>query len=154
MDIWVALVLVIFGLIFLVLEVFIFPGVGISGIVGFIALTAGVVMAFMLDTHLGVYMLIGAAVGSSILAYLAVKFDTFSLMALKRQIDSKVEVNHLKDLKLNDLGTTISRLAPMGKAQFGAFMVEVSSYDGFIDENSPIKIEKIKDNTIFVTHVN
>jgi membrane-bound ClpP family serine protease len=151
MDIWVALLLVSFGLLFLVLEVFVFPGVGISGLVGILALGAGVTMAFMQDTYLGMLTLGGSLIGTSILIYLSIKFDTFSIMSLSTQIDSKVQVNHLKELKVNDEGVTISRLAPMGKARFGNMYSEVSSWNGYVEENTPIKIEKIKDNTIFVT---
>ena len=151
MDIWVALLLVSFGLLFLVMEVFVFPGVGISGLVGILALGAGVTMAFMQDTYLGMLTLGGSLIGTSILIYLSIKFDTFSIMSLATQIDSKVQVNHLKELNINDEGVSISRLAPMGKARFGNMYSEVSSWNGYIEENTPIKIEKIKDNTIFVT---
>ena len=60
-------------------------------------------------------------------------------------------INHLEELKENDKGVSISRLAPMGKARINSFVVEVSSRTGFIDENVAIKIERITDNTIFVS---
>ena len=133
MDIWVALLLVSFGLLFLILEVFVFPGVGVSGLVGILALGAGVTMAFMQDTYLGMLTLGGSLVGTSILIYMSIKFDTFSIMSLSTQIDSKVQVNHLKELKVNDEGVTVSRLAPMGKARFGNLYSEVSSCGSSID---------------------
>lgn len=151
MDIWVAIILVTFGLLFLALEVFVFPGVGISGIIGVIALIGGIIVAFMLDTYTGYYMLASVVAGSSGLIYMSVKLDTFSIMSLEKNIDSKVQVNHLKELKENDQGVSISRLAPMGKAMINTYVVEVSSRTGFIDENIAIKIEKITDNTIFVS---
>lgn len=153
MDIWLAIVLVSFGLIFLVLEVFVFPGVGISGVLGIISLGIGVYIAFQLDTYLGLFTLASSLLGTSILVYFSIKFDTFSMMSLKTNIDSKVEVNHLSELKISDTGISISRLAPMGKAQFNDFYSEVSSQEGFIEENSPIIITNIKDNTIFVSPI-
>lgn len=154
MDIWIALVLIVFGLLFLVLEVFVFPGVGVSGIVGILALGSGVVIAFMIDTTFGMISLGGSLVGASILVYLSIKFDTFSKMSLATNIDSVIKVNHISELNVNDKGVTISRLSPMGKARFGNFYSEVSSWDGFIEEETPIKIEKIVDNTIFVSQIN
>jgi membrane-bound ClpP family serine protease len=153
MDIWLAIVLVSFGLIFLVLEVFVFPGVGISGVLGIISLGIGVYIAFQLDTYLGLFTLASSLLGTSILVYFSIKFDTFSMMSLKTNIDSIVEVNHLSELKISDTGISISRLSPMGKAQFNDFYSEVSSQEGFIEENSPIIITNIKDNTIFVSPI-
>ena len=153
MDIWVAITLIIFGLIFLLLELFIFPGVGVSGILGIASVISGIVIAFYLDTTIGYLALLGSGIGVGLAAYLAFKFDSLSLMALKKEIKSKVNSNHLTDLKVHDEGISISRLSPMGKAQFSDFMVEVHSYNGFIDENTKIRIEQIKDNTIFVTNL-
>ena len=153
MDIWLSIVLIVFGLIFLLLEFFVFPGVGISGVLGIIALVSGVVIAFYLSTFTGYLAFTGSGVAVGVLSYIAYKFDTLSMMSLKREIKSKVEVNHLKELKINDQGMSISRLAPMGKAQFADYIVEVQSYDGFVDENTAIRIELIKDNTIFVTNL-
>lgn len=154
MDIWVAILLVSFGLVFLVLEVFVFPGVGLSGAVGLISLTIGVIMAFKIDTYTGLFVLGGSLVGTSILVYYSIKFDTFSIMSLKTNIDSKVAVNHLDELTVGDKGVAISRISPMGKAQFNDFFSEVASQSGFIEENSPIEIIEIKDNTIFVSPIN
>ncbi|MFT6801281.1 MAG: membrane-bound ClpP family serine protease [Salibacteraceae bacterium] len=153
MDIWIALVLVLFGLIFLILEVFIFPGVGISGVIGVISLLAGVIIAFKIDVYWGLFTLLGSLVGTSVLVYFAIKLDTFSIMALTKNIDSKVDFNNLNVLQVNDQGITISRLAPMGKAEFNNMHSEVSSQDEFIDENTPIKITYIKNNTIFVSPI-
>ncbi len=154
MDIWVAITLVIFGLLFLVLEVFVFPGVGISGIVGVLALGAGVIIAFKIDTLLGVITLFGALIGASIMVWLSIKYHAFSKMFLSKSIDSKVDVNHATELKVGEVGISISRLAPMGKARFNNMYSEVSSWTGFIDQNVPIEIVKINDNTIFVSPLN
>ena len=153
MDIWIAIVLVSFGLIFLILEVFIFPGVGISGVIGLISVVVGIIIAFKLDTYLGLLTLGGSLVGTSILIYFAIKYDTLSIMSLSSKIDSKVNENHLDVVKQNDKGMTISRLAPMGKAQFGDYYCEVSSLDEFIEENTPIQILYIQNNTIFVSTI-
>ena len=154
MDIWVAVTLVLFGLLFLVLEVFIFPGVGISGIVGILALGIGVFMAFKIDTYAGIATLTGALIGSSIMVWLSIKYDAFSKMFLSQNIDSKVRVNHIAELKIGDEGVTVSRLAPMGKVRFGNMYSEVSSWEGFVDEKTDVKIVKIDNNTIFVSPLN
>lgn len=154
MDIWVAITLVIFGLLFLVLEVFIFPGVGVSGIVGILSLGIGVYIAFKIDSFTGAVILITSLLISSAMVWYSLKYNVFKKMLLSKNIESKVEVNHLKELKEGDQGKTISRLAPMGKARFGNLYSEVSSWEGLINENTDVTIVKINDNTIFVSPLN
>lgn len=153
MDIWIAVVLVVFGIIFLLLEIFVFPGIGVTGIVGTISLIAGVIIAFNQGTEMGMYTLGGVMLSVGVLIYVSVKTDTMSRMALLKNIDSKVEMNEMSKLQVGEEGITVSRLAPMGKARFGNVYTEVSSWEGFIDENTPIRIEKFIDNTIFVSPI-
>ena len=153
MDIWVALVLVVFGVIFLLLEIFVFPGIGITGIVGSISLILGVIIAFNQGSEEGMYTLGGVLLSVSLLIFISVKMDTFSVMALSKNIESKVETNEMKKLNIGEEGVTVSRLAPMGKARFGNVYSEVSSWEGYIDENTPVRIEKFIDNTIFVSPI-
>jgi membrane-bound ClpP family serine protease len=153
MDIWAAVVLIIFGVIFLLLEIFVFPGIGVTGIVGSIALILGVIIAFNQSAEIGMYTLASVLVSASILIYVSVKTDSLSKMALSRNIESKVEMNEMKKLKIGEEGITVSRLAPMGKARFGNIYSEVSSWEGYVEENTPIRIEKFIDNTIFVSSI-
>jgi membrane-bound ClpP family serine protease len=51
---------------------------------------------------------------------------------------------------VGDRGKTISRCAPMGKAQFANDFYEVSAYSDFIDHEKDIEIMKISGNKIFV----
>mgnify|MGYP000423024692 CR=1 FL=1 len=153
MDIWLAVVLVVFGLLFLVLEVFVFPGFGVSGIVGLVCLGLGVYLTFQTNDLMGWTVLMGSLSGASILLYVSVKYDLLSRVSLKKNIDYQVKVNHLEELKPEDKGITISRLAPMGKAEINGFVVEVNSMDGFIDQEQAIYITHIKNNTIFVSPI-
>lgn len=153
MDIWIAVVLVVFGLLFLVLEVFIFPGFGVSGVIGLLCLGFGIYLAFQTDSSLGWGVLVGSVSGTSILLYVSVKYDLLSKGLLKTNIDSQVKVNHLDELQPKDEGVTISRLAPMGKAELKGFTVEVTSEEGLIDPEVPIYITHINNNTIFVSPI-
>lgn len=153
MDIWVAVILLVFGVIFLLLEIFVFPGLGVTGVVGLISLILGVIIAFNQSTEAGMYTLGGVLVSVSVLIYISIKTDTLSTMALSKNIDSKVEMNEMTKLKIGEEGVTVSRLAPMGKARFGNVYSEVSSWEGYIEENTPVRIEKFIDNTIFVSPI-
>ncbi len=151
MDIWIAVVLVVFGLLFLVLEIFIFPGFGISGVVGLICVGIGIYLAFQTSGNMGWTILAGSATGTGILFYVSMKYNLLSRASLKTNIDAQVKVNHLDKLEANDEGVSISRLAPMGKAEFKGYRVEVNSVEGYIAENMPVYITHIKNNNIFVS---
>lgn len=151
MDIWVAITLIVFGLIFLVLEIFVFPGIGISGIVGIISLIAGVLISFKISTNYGMLASVSSLAIAGFALWFSVKSKAFSKMFLSQEIDGKVNLNHLSEVTVEQEGISISRIAPMGKARFNDYYCEVTSWEGFIDEHTPIKIVKIDNNTIFVT---
>ena len=130
-----------------------FPGIGISGIVGILALGAGVFWAFKVDTYVGVSVMAGSLVITSIFVWLSIKYDVFSAMFLSKEITSTIDKNGSDQLQIGEKGVTTSRLAPMGKARFAEKYVEVTSWDGFVDSNVTVEIIQINDNTIYVSPI-
>ena len=148
-NILVVAVLLLVAIILILLEIFLLPGM-IAGFVGGIMGIGGLYYAYM----------IGPAVGNiSLLASLVVFFaaflwlmrtKSFSRVALKADINSKVASNLELGIKVGDKGTSLSRLAPMGKAEIGGHIVEVKSLNSFIDENTPIEVVRIENGILFV----
>jgi membrane-bound ClpP family serine protease len=75
---------------------------------------------------------------------------TWRKLQLKTQIDSKMNEVDTNKLKEGMEGVAISRLVPTGTGLFGDTETEVVSIQGFIDENSPIKIHKIEGSKVIV----
>ena len=57
-------------------------------------------------------------------------------------------------VKAGDRGTTLTRLAPMGKILVNEMVREAKSIEGFIDEHSDIEVVAIEGTRISVKNVN
>lgn len=150
MDHWLAVSIVLVGIVLMLVEIFLIPGAGISGIIGMLLMISGVAIGFAVNTTFGWYNLTGTLVLFTVLLSFAFRRNTWSRFTLKESIEEKVASSTDAGLNVNDYGKAVSRLAPMGRARFGNQYVEVTAWDSFIDEEEEIVIHQIEDKTIFV----
>lgn len=144
-------ILIFVGLLFIVLEILVIPGQGVFGILGLIIMAFGIWQT---------YVMYGSAVGHIILAssflislatlILSLRSKTWKRMMLQSEIKGKVNVVDLQKLKVGDIGITVSRLAPSGKALFHNEFYEVHTNGSFIDPQNQIEILSIDYNKIIV----
>lgn len=149
---WLVVVtLILIGLAFLLLEILVIPGTGVAGIIGFILIGIGVWQAYVYyGSGTGHWVLAGTIAGTIGLLALSLRANTWHRIALKSEIKSRVNIVDEQKLKPGDLGKSISRLVPMGKAVFGSEYYEVRTMGEFLDPEVDIVIEKIEDHKIFV----
>jgi membrane-bound ClpP family serine protease len=139
------------GFLFLLLEILVLPGTNIAGIVGFVLLAIGIWQAFAVYGNVaGTVTLLGTLLLSAVSLYYALKSQTWKKAALNKSIDSKVNVINIEKIKSGDKGKTVSRLAPMGKAEFGGEFYEVNAMGQFIDPGTEIEVVKIENSKITV----
>ena len=74
-------------------------------------------------------------------------------MALKTDVDGRVDLVTGVDVHVGDVVVTTSRLAPMGKVRVGDTELEAKSIEAFIDPEKPVSIEKIEGNVLIVKPV-
>lgn len=151
MDILLVVILALCGVALLVVEIFFIPGVGMAGIVGSLCMAAAVFFA---------YYLVGSMAGHITLAcmllvlafsvWLIFKNRTLEKIALKTDINSKVDLISSLGVKEGDEGITISRLAPMGKIRVSDKEIEAKSISSFIDQNTTVEIVTFEGNTAIV----
>ena len=155
MTVFAIILLIFLGLLLLLIEFAVLPGVTIAGIGGFILLGFSVYMAFSeYGTGIGFLTLTFVLVASPLMIYYLFKSKTGKKMILDSQIDGKVEgVNSLK-IKSGDTGKTIGRLVPSGKVRVNGEVVEAHSVSGFVDHNTEIRVLKILSNKIIVEPLN
>lgn len=144
---------VLLGIIFLLAEIFLLPGITISGIAGFIFLVGGISYAYMyIGTTAGNLTLIISALlimGSFIYF---IKSKSLRRISLKTNIDSKVDNSDLKKINIGDEGITQSRLNPIGKVFINDLTVEAKSIDGqMIDEDTVVVVNKVDWSNILVS---
>ena len=121
-------------------ELFVIPGISVAGFLagGCIIFANYYAFAYM-GTTAGVITLIISAlacIGSKI--------------ALKKNITSKVDRSAEEKVKVGDIGVTTTRLALIGYAEINGDIVEVKSSDGFLNEKTPIIVDRIADGVLLV----
>lgn len=145
LNILIVLVVVALAIIFLLIEIFLLPGISIAGIAGAALLIGGVAYAYMfLGSTEGTITLIGSLVLLAVAFVWLVKSKSLQKIGLKANIDDTVDNSELLKIKPGDTGIAISRLNPIGKVMINDVVVEGKSIDGdFINEESEIEVVQV-----------
>ena len=151
MDIIIIIALIVAGLLLFMAEVFLIPGLSLAGIA-----SAGcfIYVNYYAFIHLGS---IGGLITLiiSLCCYIALFIwflhsKSIDKFALKKNIDSTVGVPAEQEVKVCDTGVAITRLALIGNAEINGKIIEVKSADGFLNEHTPIVVERIMEGIIMV----
>ena len=149
MDILIIIVLIVAAVILFLVELFVIPGISIAGILAGACMIYANYYAYLGTTAgfitLGVSAI--ACIGSLILF---MRSKTLDKVALKKNITSKVDRTAADQVKVGDTGVAITRLALIGNAEIDGNIVEVKSMDGFLNEKTPIIVNRIADGVIMV----
>lgn len=148
------IILTIVGLVLVLSEIFLIPGVGVAGVLGVLALGGACYYVFY---EFGI--LAGAIFTAAVLAVLigliayTMKTKAWKKLALDTRIDSKVQDAAEDSLSVGDVGKAVTRLAPIGTARFEGKGYEVKSLEGMIDAGTEIEVVLFEDNKIYVKPV-
>jgi membrane-bound ClpP family serine protease len=153
MTLTAIIILIILGILLLLVEFLIVPGITIAGIGGFVLMIGGIIAGYTsLGPPVAHYILLGTIFLNIVTFAFAFKQKTWEKAGLQQTISSKVNVLDL-DLEPGMEGKTISRITPVGKALINDKIYEVSSYSGMIEANKAIKITQIKHNKIIIKQI-
>ncbi|MCD6355389.1 MAG: NfeD family protein [Prolixibacteraceae bacterium] len=151
MNIFAIILLILLGLLLLMIEFAVIPGVTIFGIGGFLLLIASVYIAFTeFGNATGFVTLAFVLIATPLMIYYFFKSRAGKKMILNSEVEGKVEIVDDKKIKIGDEGKTIGRLAPTGKVKVNGEVVEAQSTGAFIDPHAEIKVIKILSNKIIV----
>lgn len=143
--------LILVGLVLIFAEILLIPGVGVAGILGLLSMGGSCFYAFYefgnttgaIITAVNVVLVVALAVW-------ILRAKTWKRMALETNIDSKAVSSEASVLAVGDRGRTLTRLAPMGSARFGDYVIEVKALEGMLDPNMDVEVVLIEDNKIYV----
>ncbi|MBE6243717.1 MAG: hypothetical protein E7114_09955 [Bacteroidales bacterium] len=143
--------LILVGLVLIFAEILLIPGVGVAGILGLLSMGGSCFYAFYefgnttgaIITAVNVVLVVALAVW-------ILRAKTWKRMALETNIDSKAVSSEASVLAVGDRGRTLTRLAPMGSARFGDYVIEVKALEGMLDPNVDVEVVLIEDNKIYV----
>ena len=150
MDIIIIVFLMIVAIGLIIAEIFLLPGITIAGIAGALFAIGGVAYAYSISVTVG-----NITLGSSIFTFGGIfvwllRSNSFNRVSLKADIESTVASPRDMELNIGDVGVTLSRLAPIGKARFNNITVEAKSTGDFIDENTTVIIKRIEGYNVVV----
>ena len=154
MDTLIIISLIVAGLILFIIEVFLLPGISIAGIISAICLLYANYYAFdTLGTIPGCITLAVSAIGVIGITIWFMRSKTVNKLSLKKTIDYRPEPLKGLDLKPEDEGIALTRLALIGNAEFNGRIIEVRSSGDFIEQKSRIRVERILDGIVLVEKV-
>lgn len=154
MDILIIIVLIVAAVILFLVELFVIPGISIAGILagGCIIYANYYAFAYLGVTGGFVTLAVSAVacIGSLVLF---MRSKTLDKLALNKDITSKVDRTAEDRVKVGDTGVAVTRLALIGNAEIDGNIVEVKSMDGFLNEKTPIVVNRIFNGTIMVEKI-
>ncbi|MCC8146989.1 MAG: hypothetical protein LIO93_11275 [Bacteroidales bacterium] len=151
MDILIVIVLCAVGIILILVEIFLIPGITIAAIAGGLFALGGVYYAFTsLGTTVGVITLVAVLVITAFLFVYLIKSKALDKIALKTDVDSTVASRKDIGVEIGDTGMTISRLNPIGKVKVNDTVMEGKSIGDFIDEDTEIEVVKVSPTQLLV----
>lgn len=151
MEMGLIISLVIVGLILILAEILLIPGVGIAGVLGVLSMGGSCFYAFHEFGNLtgGVVTGINAILLVVLLVYV-LRAKTWKRMTLETNIDAKAVADESAVVAVGDKGRTLTRLAPMGSVRFGDNVAEVKAIEGMIDPGTDVEVVMIEDSRIVV----
>lgn len=147
------IILILVGLVLLLVETLLIPGFAVTGILGIAAMAFGCYLAFVnIGTGAGIAVTLLCIIVTALLIALVLRPSTWKRFSLQTNIDSRADDEPAqKGIEIGSTATAVTRLAPMGTAQFdGGAKAEISSEDGFLDQGTRVVVTGIDDSKIFV----
>lgn len=145
------LILFVVALLLFLLEVFVVPGVGISGVAATVCVVVADVLVYM---EYGLHAAVGAFLVSTILIILFFwwfsKSKMLEKMALHDVIDSSNATAEQLSVKVGDQGVALTRLALIGNAKINGKVVEVKSSGEFISKGTLLEVVSVNEALIVV----
>ena len=149
---WIAvIILIFFGLGFIVAEIIFVPGTTLLGLLGLVFTITGVVLGYLsFGAGTGTVILaLTLLVGISIIIY-SFKSGVWERFALKSSSNSRFNEGEILNIQVGEEGRTISALRPVGKADFRDKIFEVTTLGNFLPSGTRIRVVSIKNNKIFI----
>lgn len=152
MNTTLLIIVLVLGIILLALEIVALPG-GIAGAFGVALIGFGVWQTYALfGNTTGTIVLLCAIALCTLMMVLFLRKRTWQRFSLNEEVASRV--NEIEPaVKVGSRGTTISRLAPTGKALIEGEQMEVHAVNKFIDPDHPIEVVAVEGYRIDVVEL-
>ena len=155
MNLLIILFLIFLGIVLLLIELTVLPGITIAGLGGVLLFGYSIYLAFSsYGTFGGFLTLTFVLILVPTMAILLFKGKSGKRMMLKAVLHGTANEINEEKVKIGDIGVTIGRLAPMGKIKVNDEVIEVKSTGTFVDPGSKVRIIRIEKSLITVEPLN
>ncbi len=146
--------LIALGLVFMLIEMLILPGVTLGALLSVCSFVGAIYIAFArMGTLHGVAVLI-LIIGAIFTTFFwALLTGAWGAVELKDQLDGSVAQSPEETIPVGSRGVTMSRLAPMGSALFKGTIVEAKSLEAFIDPKSEVEVVGYDNSAVIVKEI-
>ena len=155
MNLLVIFFLIFLGIVLLLIELTILPGITIAGLGGLLLFGYSIYLAFSSYGSLIGFLTLGfVLIAAPTLVILLFKGKSGKRLVLKTVLKGSANEIDLEKVKIGDVGVTIGRLAPMGKIKVNNEVVEVRSTGTFVNPGEKVRIIQIEKSMITVEPLN
>ena len=147
--------LIVLGVLFLVLELVLLPGMSFGAVLSLVCYGSAIYMAFAdYGANVGVVVLSVIFAISVLTTILSLRAKTWRRLSLNQEIDSTSMAQPSDELTIGQCGVAISRLSPAGKVEFGGKTYEARSVDVYIAQRENVEVVGFDNFTVVVRKVN
>lgn len=148
--IWIAL-LILIGILLYIIELILLPGITVAAVGAFVSLVSAVVLGYSwYDGVWGTVILIITVALMVAMTIISLRSNTWRRFTLHTNVDSAAGEKAEASVSVGDVGTTITRLAPMGRVSIGGESYEAKSVDSYIDPREKVEVIAFENSQIIV----
>lgn len=145
------ILLIVLGLLFLVAEIVLLPGVSVGALLAIVCDGSAVYLAFRYhETPTGIVVIVLIVVLSLAATVLSLRAKTWQRFSLRQKIDSSSMQPPQSRLHVGDRGVTVSRLSPMGRIEIGGELYEAKSLDAYVDPKTEVEVAGFENFSVIV----
>ena len=150
MEMFYIVLLVFFGLLFLVAELVLLPGVSIGAVLALVCYGSSVYLAFRdFGPVTGTVVILVILVLSVIATVVSLRAKTWQRFSQEIR-SSSMPVIPAEELQVGDRGVTLSRLSPMGKVEIGGRTYEAKSQGAYVDQQRDVEVVGFENFSVIV----
>lgn len=148
---WIVL-LIILGLLFLLAEILVLPGLSVGAMLALICYGSAAWMSFVwFGTTAGTVTVVIILAASGVMTVWALRAKTWQRFSLNQRIESAGNTApQSNEVKVGDRGTAVSRLSPMGTVEIGGKRYEAKSSGEYIDQRSEVEVVGFENANVIV----
>ncbi|HJC27006.1 MAG TPA: NfeD family protein [Candidatus Alistipes stercoravium] len=155
MELFYIVLLIVLGLLFLVAELVLLPGVSVGALLALVCDGFAIWLGFRdFGTTGGAVVIVAVLVLSLVVTVVSLRAKTWQRFSLRQEIrSSSTPVLPSEELHAGDRGKTLSRLSPMGKVEIGGRIYEAKSLDAYVDPRREVEVVGFENFSVIVKPV-